>query len=99
MSVTPPDKLPRVRRDEGEVAVDRSRLFPQTPSQLADWTDQYFSRTRQVVERFGDKRVTYCVFMRRPVLFAPALMLGLVGWHQGRAARSGLYGGNLFCRR
>ena len=38
-------------------------------------TDHYFNRTKGVVRRFGDKRVTYAVFMRRPVLFAPRLMV------------------------
>ncbi len=38
-------------------------------------TDSYFNRTRQVVARFGDKRVTYAVFLRRPVISAPRLML------------------------
>jgi nicotinate phosphoribosyltransferase len=38
-------------------------------------TDSYFNRTRQIVARFGDKRVTYAVFMRRPVICAPILML------------------------
>jgi nicotinate phosphoribosyltransferase len=37
-------------------------------------TDSYFNRTRQIVTRFGDKRVTYAVFMRRPVISAPRLM-------------------------
>lgn len=40
---------------------------------LSDWTDAYFSRTRAVIERFGDCRVTYAVFMRRPVLAATRL--------------------------
>ncbi|MGC2856277.1 nicotinate phosphoribosyltransferase [Novispirillum sp. DQ9] len=40
---------------------------------LSDWTDAYFTRTRGVVERFGDRRVTYAVFMRRPVLAATRL--------------------------
>ena len=38
-------------------------------------TDVYFNRTRQVVERYGDRRVTYAVFLRRPVISAPRLML------------------------
>lgn len=38
-------------------------------------TDVYFNRTRAVVKRFGDKRVTYAVFLRRPVISAPRLML------------------------
>lgn len=42
---------------------------------IAARTDVYFNRTRQVVRRFGDKRVTYAVFLRRPVISAPRLML------------------------
>ncbi len=42
---------------------------------IAARTDVYFNRTRQVVQRFGDKRVTYAVFLRRPVISAPRLML------------------------
>lgn len=38
-------------------------------------TDTYFNRTRAIVARYGDKRVTYAVFMRRPVIFAPKLMV------------------------
>ncbi len=37
------------------------------------WTDTYFNRTRRVVERYGDARVTYAVFLRRPVVSAPRL--------------------------
>jgi nicotinate phosphoribosyltransferase len=44
-------------------------------TQLPAWTDHYFLRTKQAVERFGDRRVTYAVFMRRPVTFAPRLMI------------------------
>jgi nicotinate phosphoribosyltransferase len=32
-------------------------------------------KTREAIGRFGDKRVTYALFMRRPVCFAPRLML------------------------
>jgi len=42
---------------------------------LAAWTDSYFSRTRRIVERFGDTRVTYAVFLRRPVLMAARLAI------------------------
>jgi nicotinate phosphoribosyltransferase len=42
---------------------------------IAARTDVYFNRTRQVVMRFGDKRVTYALFLRRPVISAPRLML------------------------
>ena len=39
------------------------------------WTDRYFLKTKETVKRFGDKRVTYAVFMRRPVVSAPTLMV------------------------
>lgn len=39
------------------------------------WTDSYFVRTRDIVQRFGDCRVTYAIFMRRPVVYAPRLAL------------------------
>ncbi len=42
---------------------------------IASRTDSYFNRTKQIVARFGDKRVTYAVFLRRPVICAPRLML------------------------
>lgn len=42
---------------------------------IAARTDAYFNRTKQVVCQFGDKRVTYAVFLRRPVISAPRLML------------------------
>ena len=41
---------------------------------IAARADSYFNRTRRIVARFGDKRVTYAVFMRRPVISAPRLM-------------------------
>ncbi|MGP1396415.1 MAG: nicotinate phosphoribosyltransferase [Inquilinaceae bacterium] len=42
---------------------------------IAAWTDKYFLRTKETVGRFGDARVTYAIFMRRPVLSAPRLAL------------------------
>jgi len=33
-------------------------------------TDKYFSKTREIVEKFGDRAVTYGVFLRRGVLCA-----------------------------
>ena len=50
---------------------------------IAARTDSYFNRTRRIVARFGDKRVTYAVFMRRPVISAPRLM---VEWLETAAA-------------
>ena len=52
------------------------------------WTDHYFNRTKQVVGQFGDKQVTYAVFMRRPVIFAPRIMLDwLTGVAEARDAK------------
>ena len=42
---------------------------------IAARTDAYFNRTRAIVQRFGDCRVTYAVFLRRPVVSAPRLMM------------------------
>jgi nicotinate phosphoribosyltransferase len=42
---------------------------------IAAHTDAYFNRTRTIVSRFGDCRVTYAIFLRRPVVSAPRLML------------------------
>lgn len=67
---------------------DRPTAAP-TPPAAADvprWTDAYFQRTRQVVERFGDRRVTYAVFMRRPVVAAHRLALD---WLEAMAAARG----------
>ncbi len=49
---------------------------------VADRTDAYFSRTREIVEHFGESTVTYAVFLRRPVIAAPRLMLA---WLDGVA--------------
>jgi nicotinate phosphoribosyltransferase len=38
---------------------------------LAAQTDSYFLKTKAIVGRFGDRRATYAVFMRRPVISAP----------------------------
>ncbi|MCZ7563061.1 MAG: hypothetical protein M5U08_03965 [Burkholderiales bacterium] len=44
------------------------------PAKKADFvrsrTDKYFTKSRQIVERFGDRTVTYGVFMRRRVVCA-----------------------------
>jgi nicotinate phosphoribosyltransferase len=45
------------------------------PETIAAYTDTYFNKTKQIVSRFGDKTVTYAVFLRRPVISAPKLML------------------------
>ena len=55
-------------------------------AQIPAWTDHYFLRKKRAVERFGDSRVTYAVFMRRPVIAAPRLA---VGWLKEVAAARG----------
>ncbi len=47
----------------------------QSDAAIQRHTDHYFNRTKTVVQLFGDKQVTYAVFMRRPVLFTPRLMI------------------------
>jgi nicotinate phosphoribosyltransferase len=53
---------------------------------LARRTDQYFKRTREIVERCGDVTVTYSIFMRRPVIFCPRLA---VDWLNSVAEKRG----------
>ena len=43
--------------------------------EVGRFTDKYFLKTKAVVERFGDCKVLYAVFMRRPVVCAPRLAL------------------------
>ncbi|MCB1882393.1 MAG: nicotinate phosphoribosyltransferase [Geminicoccaceae bacterium] len=43
--------------------------------EVGRYTDKYFTKTRAIIERFGDCEATYAVFMRRPVLCAPRLAL------------------------
>jgi nicotinate phosphoribosyltransferase len=58
-------------------------------AEVAARTDTYFRRTKAVVAQHGDKQVTYAVFMRRPVIFCPRLM---VEWlDRVAAARSASY--------
>ncbi|MFN4309051.1 MAG: nicotinate phosphoribosyltransferase [Ferrovibrio sp.] len=55
--------------------------------QIAAHTDAYFKKTKEIVQRHGDKTVTYAVFMRRPVIFCPRLM---VEWIEKVAAGRGV---------
>ena len=55
--------------------------------EVGRWTDVYFARTKAIVGRFGDKPVTYAVFMRRPVVSAPRL---LIDWLNAIAAERGV---------
>jgi nicotinate phosphoribosyltransferase len=53
---------------------------------IAARTDSYFNRTKAIVGKFGDCRVTYAVFLRRPVISAHRLALD---WLQAVARERG----------
>ncbi len=61
-------------------------MGPSEPD-LKHFTDKYFLKTREIVRRFGDCRVTYAVFMRRPVIFTPKLA---IDWLKEMAAARGV---------
>ncbi len=60
--------------------------WPMTDAAIAARTDSYFNRTKAIAARFGDCRVTYAVFLRRPVISAPRLA---VDWLERVAAARG----------
>lgn len=60
--------------------------LPPAVADVERWTDRYFLKTKEAIGRFGDKTVTYALFMRRPVLFATRLM---VEWVEGVLAARG----------
>ena len=37
---------------------------------VKDWTDKYFTRTADIIDRYGDAEVIYAVFIRRPCVMA-----------------------------
>ncbi len=48
------------------------------PSDLARHTDSYFLRTKEIVGRHGDRRATYAIFLRRPVISAPRFAIDFI---------------------
>ena len=60
--------------------------WPAEDADVAAWTDKYFMRTKAAVRHFGGAKVTYAVFLRRPVVSAPRLVLD---WLANMAARRG----------
>ena len=87
---------PRVRRFAVEALVDGHGGCPMTHptnGEIERCTDHYFNRSRRRVDRASSAtaRVTYAIFMRRPVVFAPRLALdwleatGGGARHRGRA--------------
>lgn len=69
----------------GDAAATPRALVP-AAADVARWTDRYFLKTKAAIARFGDKTVTYALFMRRPVIFTPRLMLR---WIEGVLATRG----------
>src|ERR1700726_437875 len=53
---------------------------------LAARTDSYFLKSKAIVGQFGDRQVTYAVFMRRPVISAPRFAIAFL---EGMAAKRG----------
>ena len=49
-----------------------------TDNYVQERTDKYFTKSRRIAERFGDKQVSYGVFMRRPIIAAPALAINFI---------------------
>ena len=45
------------------------------PDDIARETDVYFRKTKEIVRRFGDREATYAIFLRRPVISTPKLMV------------------------
>jgi nicotinate phosphoribosyltransferase len=54
---------------------------------IAARTDSYFTRTRRILERFGDQHVVYAIFLRRPVICAPRMM---AEWIEAAARERGI---------
>ncbi|HUZ73723.1 MAG TPA: nicotinate phosphoribosyltransferase [Stellaceae bacterium] len=48
------------------------------PDRLRRFTDAYFLRTKEIVGRYGDREATYALFMRRPVICTPRLMVAFL---------------------
>jgi len=59
---------------------------PEEAASLAARTDSYFLKTKAIVGQFGDRRATYAVFMRRPVISAPRFAIEFL---EGMAAERG----------
>jgi nicotinate phosphoribosyltransferase len=45
------------------------------PDGVRRFTDAYFLRTKEIVRQFGDREATYALFMRRPVVCTPRLLV------------------------
>ncbi len=65
-----------IRPKDGHIFLDPEGSpdrWPTNNTEINRWTDKYFVLTKQAVQQFGDSKVTYAIFMRRPVVSAPRL--------------------------
>lgn len=72
---------------KAQEAATSGAVWPRTDEQIGAWTDVYFRKTKAVVGQFGDARVTYALFMRRPVVSAPRLA---IEWLQAMGRERGV---------
>ncbi|MGE0718263.1 MAG: nicotinate phosphoribosyltransferase, partial [Alphaproteobacteria bacterium] len=72
---------------DGDAAAGRNAPASPPEPEVARLADKYFLKTKAAVGRFGDKQVTYAVFMRRPVICTPKLA---VGWLEDMARARGV---------
>ena len=61
-----------------------SSIIPDIQS-LTDWTDSYFTRTKEIVAQNNDIDVTYAIFMRRPIISAPKIA---INWLENYVAKN-----------
>jgi nicotinate phosphoribosyltransferase len=62
-------------RPERSKPTAREVVLTHSPDDVARLTDAYFLKTKEVVRRFGDTAATYAIFLRRPVICTPRLMI------------------------
>ena len=76
MTVTVDGLSPHPKREDSSASKGgRPEAIKPEPEDIGRWTDKYFVKTKETIAHFGDKTVCYAVFMRRPVLFTPRLMV------------------------
>ena len=44
--------------------------FKEDFEKINSQTDNYFLKTKKIISKFGDKQVTYAIFLRRPGILA-----------------------------
>jgi nicotinate phosphoribosyltransferase len=82
-----PDHLRPVETPADSAPISAGPAAGPDSAMVEQWTDLYFLKTKAVVEKFGDARVVYAVFMRRPVISAPKLA---IDWLMGIGKERGV---------